>query len=135
LRLLEISQVGRRLVLPGGHQKAVCTQEIIILADDDVIVVLGTIVFHEDIIAVATVVFGHHPRPRQRVVDHRELVVQDILIVLVQINPLLDDALIVRVEWQAAVFVGAWTADSGDCGQGFRRIADTDSDPSRTAFR
>ena len=27
------------------------------------------------------------------------------------------------------------TADSGDCGQGFRLIADSDSDPSRTAFR
>ena len=26
-------------------------------------------------------------------------------------------------------------ADSGDCGQGFRLIADRDSDPSRTAFR
>jgi hypothetical protein len=26
-------------------------------------------------------------------------------------------------------------ADSGDCGQGFRLIADTDSDRSRTAFR
>ena len=26
-------------------------------------------------------------------------------------------------------------ADSGDCGQGFRLIADSDSDPSRTAFR
>jgi hypothetical protein len=28
-----------------------------------------------------------------------------------------------------------YTADSGDCGQGFRLIADSDSDPSRTAFR
>jgi toxin ParE1/3/4 len=26
-------------------------------------------------------------------------------------------------------------ADSGDCGQGFRLIADSDSDRSRTAFR
>ena len=29
----------------------------------------------------------------------------------------------------------AGSADSGDCGQGFRLIADSDSDPSRTAFR
>ena len=27
------------------------------------------------------------------------------------------------------------SADSGDCGQGFRLIADSHSDPSRTAFR
>ena len=33
-----------------------------------------------------------------------------------------------------AIVVNA-VADSGDCGQGFRLIADSDSDPSRTAFR
>ena len=31
--------------------------------------------------------------------------------------------------------IGRQPADSGDCGQGFRLIADTDSDRSRTAFR
>ena len=33
-----------------------------------------------------------------------------------------------------ALIIGL-AADSGDCGQGFRLIADSDSDPSRTAFR
>jgi hypothetical protein len=32
-------------------------------------------------------------------------------------------------------YAHTFTADSGDCGQGFRLIADSDSDRSRTAFR
>jgi hypothetical protein len=31
--------------------------------------------------------------------------------------------------------IDAMVADSGDCGRGFRLIADSDSDRSRTAFR
>src|SRR5207237_3553933 len=34
LRLLEISQIRRRLVLLGGHQQAVRAEEIVFLADD-----------------------------------------------------------------------------------------------------
>jgi hypothetical protein len=34
-RLIEISQIRRRLVLFGWHQQAVGAQEIAILADDD----------------------------------------------------------------------------------------------------
>src|SRR6266705_233955 len=40
LRLLEIFQTGRRLVLPGGHQEAIRAQHVVFLADLDVIVVL-----------------------------------------------------------------------------------------------
>jgi hypothetical protein len=35
----------------------------------------------------------------------------------------------------AALLRSRLSADSGDCGRGFRLIADSDSDRSRTAFR
>src|ERR1700722_4279651 len=44
LRLLEISQIGRNLLLPGRHQVAVRAQHIVLLADLDVVVVLAAIV-------------------------------------------------------------------------------------------
>ena len=43
-RLLEIAQIGWRLILAGRHQVAVAAHEIVLLADDDVIVVLGAII-------------------------------------------------------------------------------------------
>src|SRR5258708_37012665 len=42
LRLLEISQIRRRLVLLGGHQEAIRAQHVALLADDEMRVVLGT---------------------------------------------------------------------------------------------
>src|SRR5262249_40168798 len=42
LRLVEISQIRRRLILLRGHQVAIGAQEIILLADDHMMVVLGT---------------------------------------------------------------------------------------------
>src|SRR5262249_59581699 len=39
-RLLKVSQIRRRLVLPGRHQMAVGTEEIAVVADFDVLVVL-----------------------------------------------------------------------------------------------
>jgi len=41
------------------------------------------------------------------VIDHREIVMQDIGISLVEINPLLEDGLIVPVQRQSAGVVGA----------------------------
>src|SRR4051812_49436187 len=40
-RLVEESQIRRRLVLASGHQMVVGAQEIVLLADDDMTVVLG----------------------------------------------------------------------------------------------
>src|SRR5271168_1671292 len=40
-RLLEIPPIRRRLVLLGGHQQAFSAQEIVLLADDDLVVALG----------------------------------------------------------------------------------------------
>src|SRR5580692_3230144 len=37
LRLLEIAQVRRRLVLLGGHQQALAAEKIVLAADDDLV--------------------------------------------------------------------------------------------------
>ena len=44
LRPLEISQIGRRLVLAGGHEVTVRAEEVAVLADEHIIVVLGAYV-------------------------------------------------------------------------------------------
>src|SRR5436305_2067839 len=46
--LLEIAGIGRRLVLARGHQVAVRAEEIVVLADDHVVVVLAAIVLVPD---------------------------------------------------------------------------------------
>jgi hypothetical protein len=44
-------------------------------------------------------IFPHHrPRPRQRVVDHRDLVMQDVGVALVEIEALLEHGFVVVVE-------------------------------------
>src|SRR5579871_5589097 len=106
-RLLEIAQVRRRLVLLGGHQKPVAGNEIILLADKHVMIGLTAIVVLPQFVAVAPVGLRDRPRPRQRVVDRGDLIVQEIRIVLVEINPLQDDRLVVRMQRQAAVLVSA----------------------------
>src|SRR5258708_9691902 len=60
-RLLEIFQIRGRLVLLGGHQVAIRAQEIVLLADGDMVIVLGTVVLVPDRIVLATVLLGHRP--------------------------------------------------------------------------
>src|SRR5215470_5979722 len=98
LRLLEVAQIGRRLVLPGGHEITVRAQEVVLLTDDHVIVVFGAVVLVPDAVGNVPIAFGHGPGARQRVVDGRDLVVQDARIGLVEIDALLDDGLVVLVQ-------------------------------------
>ena len=86
--LLEISQVRSLLALLGGHQIAVPAHHVIFLADDDVIVGLGTVFFVPVRVRLcaAPVVFHYRPGPRQRVVDHRDLVMGDVRIGLVDVE-------------------------------------------------
>jgi hypothetical protein len=67
LRVLEISQIRRRLVLLGRHQEAIGAQEIVFFANHDLRVVLGAIRFGpvRTRIRVAPVSFVHRPGPRQ----------------------------------------------------------------------
>src|SRR6266478_3588258 len=75
---LEIPQIRRRLILQGWHQVAICTEEIVFLADDDVTVVLGAVVFEPDHVTVAAIALVHGPWSRQCMVDGGDVVVQDV---------------------------------------------------------
>src|ERR1700730_16897969 len=71
LRLFEISQIGRRLVLLGRHQKPVPAQEIVFLANGNLPVALGDVIFWpvRTRIGVAHIFFIHGPRTRQSMID------------------------------------------------------------------
>src|SRR5262249_33405282 len=104
---LEISQIRRRLVLPGGHQIAIRTQEIVFLADDDVAVVFGGVVFVPEDVAVAGIKFFYWAKTRERMIGGGGVVVHDVRIASVEIDTLQDDGLVVVVQRYAARFVGA----------------------------
>ncbi len=102
LRLLEIPQIRRRLVLPGGHQQAVRAQVVVLLADDDIHVALGA----ENLAPVRTRIrvapkgLVDAPGPRQGVVEHGDLVMQKVRIVPVEMEAFLEGRLIVEGERQ-----------------------------------
>jgi hypothetical protein len=103
-RLFEISQIGRRLILLGGHQESIPVQEIVFRADDDQVVALGARrfapVWAQTRIAPKCLV--HAPRPRQGTVEHGDLVMKNIRIALVEMEPLLEKRLVVEGQRQAA---------------------------------
>src|SRR5262249_1542928 len=105
LRLLEIAQVGWPLVLLGRHQQAVVAEEIVVLADDDMRIVLRANVLAPPdglLGRNAAVVLRDGPRTRQGAVDHGDLVVEDVGIGAVEIEAFLDDGLPIFVERDAA---------------------------------
>src|SRR5207248_8873255 len=77
---IEIAEVGRRLVLAGGHQFAIAAEEVVLVADDDMHVALGAVVLAPAHIAVAAEILGDRPWAGQRVVDRRQLGVEDVCI-------------------------------------------------------
>jgi hypothetical protein len=97
----------RRLVLLGGHQVAIRADEIVFLAHDDLLIVLLANIFRPEGLAFAMVFVLHRPGAGQGVIDHRDIVMKDIRVGLVEINLLLDDGLIVRMERRAAAVEGA----------------------------
>src|SRR5262245_6802083 len=108
-RLLEISQIRRRLAFLGGHQQAVSAQEIIFVTDHDLAVAFVANVFAPawTRFRVAPESLVHAPRPCQCVVEHGDLVMKDIRIAFVEIEPLLEDRLIVEMQRQSGGIVGA----------------------------
>src|SRR5256885_1192875 len=92
LRPREITQVRRRLILAHRHQQTIGAHIVVFVADAHM-----TIAFRTDELAPCrarrriTLIFpNHRPRPCQRVVDDRDLVMQDAGIVLVEIEALLE---------------------------------------------
>src|SRR5262249_57436445 len=67
LRLVEISQIRRGLILLRGHQVSFRAQEVILRADDHMVVVLSTNRLAPDrmFFCVAKVLLGDGPRTRQ----------------------------------------------------------------------
>src|SRR5712671_5965956 len=107
LALIEISQIRWRLVLLGGHEIAVGAQEVVLGADADVIVTLGTIVLVPfAVIFFLAESFGDDPRPGERIVDGRHVVAKQRLVVLVAVEALLDDRFVVLVQRHAALVHG-----------------------------
>src|SRR5215510_9205046 len=111
--LVEIAQIGRRLVLPGRHQVAVRAQKIVLAADDDVQIALGTDGLAPDRlrILVTTVALVHRPRTDQGMVDDGNVITQKIAVRLVEPDPLLDDGLVVPVQRQPGAVEGTRTLD------------------------
>src|SRR5262245_19595859 len=103
--LIEIAQIRRLLILPDRHQEAICAQEIVLLADNHMLVVGGADVFAPSVVALATVAAGHRPGTRERIVDDGDLVAQHVRVGLVEADALLDDGALVRMERRAAAVV------------------------------
>src|SRR5262249_47552136 len=104
LQLLEMPQVRRSLVLARRHQEAVGSHEVVLSGDLDVAVAFGADRFRPDRLLLArspAIFLDRRPRPRQRVVDGRDLKDDKVWIRLVRIKPLLDDGLVVGVQRQA----------------------------------
>src|SRR5205823_3849706 len=101
-RLIEIAQIRRLLAFSDRHQEAICAQEIVVPANDDVLIIEATGVLLPYAIAVAPVAPGDRPRTGQRVVEGRDLVVQDIGIGLVEADALLDDSRFILMERRPA---------------------------------
>src|SRR5215510_3666356 len=110
--LLEIAQVGRRLVLLGRHKVAVGAEKVVLLTDADVVIAFAAnlvgkperfIAYH------ASIGLLDHPRPGQRMVDGGDVVAHQVRIGLVEIDALLDDGLIIRMQRNSARIIDART--------------------------
>src|SRR5262245_62381986 len=79
-RLLEISQIGRRLVLLGGHQVAVRAHHVDLFPDADMLVPLGTNGLEPYRIAHAMIALDDCPGTGERMVDGCDFVLENVRI-------------------------------------------------------
>src|SRR5262247_1376753 len=105
--LLEIAQVRRRLILARRHQQAVRAQHVVLLADSDVRIAFGADVLEPDEVALAAILLDHRPGARERIVDGRDLVDEDVGIALVERDALFYDGLVVLMQREAGGLEGA----------------------------
>src|SRR5262245_39301098 len=108
--LLEISRIGRWLVLARGHQVAIATDEIILRADLNMGIPLAR-KFRPDRlrVGVAKILLIDRPWPCERVIYYGNLVVKYVGICFVEIDALFENRLIVVVQRQARAVVDAWS--------------------------
>src|SRR5262249_34368969 len=109
LRLLEITQIRRRLVLAGRHEQAVGAEHVILPADADMRIVLGTDFLDPIVVRIGVpgIFLLHAPWPGQRMVDGGDFVPEHRRIGLVEIEPFLHHGLIIAVQRQTGGVVGA----------------------------
>src|SRR5262249_442536 len=108
-RLREKPPVGRGLAPLHRPQAAILAQVVGILADLDHRVVFRAerSLPHRPRPRIAPRLLGHRPGPRQCIVDDRHVVVEEVGIGLVEVDPLLDDGLVVVVERKTGAVVNA----------------------------
>src|SRR5215510_6733755 len=114
LRWREVSQIRRRLILLGRHQEAVGAEEVPLPADLEMGVALGADAVAPDRARVlhAAIFLDRRPRTRERVVECGDLDDEDVRIGLVLVDPFLEHALIIRVQRQSGVVIGAWSLEA-----------------------
>src|SRR5579883_223407 len=110
LLLFEILQARWSLSFLHRHQGAVGTDEIHILADEDVRVAFDTAVLCPDHVLGAAIALEHRPRPREGIVERGDGIVQNLRIGWVEINALLHRTVIICSGLQTALIQDAWTA-------------------------
>src|SRR5207253_9187741 len=115
-RSFEVPQIGRLLVLLCRHQIAVGAQEIVFLADDHMMIVLGAIIGVPDRLVIAAEFLGHRPGASERVVDGRDPDVERVLVLLILIEALLNHSRAVLVQRNPAALEHARTLDDAALG-------------------
>src|SRR5215470_6037071 len=99
----EVSQVRWRLVLPGRRKIAIVADRVDLLAQRYILIVVRAKVLDPFYVAIASIAPRHGPRTGERMIDRRDLVVEEIRVALVEIDALLDDRLVVLMQRNAAV--------------------------------
>src|SRR5262245_25071702 len=114
----EIAQVRRRLARPGRREVAVRPDHIHLVADRDMLAVIGADGFTviQNGRAVAPIGLGHRPGARERLVSHGDLVDQDVRIGLVEKDALADDRVVVLMQRQARAVEIAWPLEVAGLG-------------------
>src|SRR3984893_509138 len=104
LRLIEISQIRRLLLVSGRHQVAVLAHLVGLVPDmNEWNLLVANILWPvRQRIEVAPIVLHHRPGTRQCVVGHGDFVMKDVAVGLIEIDALLDDAFAILMQRNAA---------------------------------
>src|SRR5260370_21957882 len=107
LCLPEVAQIRRGLVPPSRHQQPVRAEEIVFLAEDDLVVAFGAVIFGPPRmwVRVASIGLVDRPRPRQSMVDYRYLVMENARLGLLEIEALLEYRLLCDAHRQTCSLV------------------------------